>query len=112
MPGDGSDETTTIVGPENLTRLSEIQDALARAGILVLGAKYLARMAADTERELYAIRRRSSDRYLSGVGKKGRARTVLDPFTGGLVSEDPRRLALYLRRAPQLAKRGYRVVPL
>lgn len=109
FPGDGTDETTTTV--TDLDRLAEIRDALAATGILVLGAKYLARMAQAVEEQLYAIRSSKTGRWLYGVGKKGQAltRRALDDRV--LISPDARILERRLR-GWKLARRGFAVVAL
>ncbi len=110
FPGDGADESTTIVAPRDLGRLGEIRDALAATGILVLGAQYLARMAASLEEQLYAIRGRTG-RWLSRLDKRGHAltRPALDDRV--MISTDEPALQRFLH-AKGLLRRGYRVIAL
>ena len=113
LGGDGAEQTFEIP-EEALGRLPEIRDAIAASGAPTLGGSYLDSMVKwveDHELELepiFGIESPRSGRFVSGVSKRGNALTkprALDALTS--LDHD---LERFLRRNPQLRKRGYRIV--
>jgi hypothetical protein len=114
--GADGEESTAIVEPDQLFRLSDIRDAIAATGIAVLGADYLEAMVKWAEEQeppppppRFAIESPRSGRFVSGVSKRGNALTKKLPGDA-LISTDRRRIARFLRAQPQLARRGYRII--
>ena len=113
LGGDGREDTFTIP-EEALGRLPEIRDAIAASGAATLGGSYLDAMVKWVEdhelqaEPIFAIESPRSGRFVSGVSKRGNALTRLNP--GDAMTSETHDLERFLRRNPQLRKRGYRIV--
>lgn len=106
----GGYDATFIIDEPGLYLLPQIADSIAATGITVLGAQYLSQMVDTLEQQqLYAIRGRTG-RFVFGLDKTGRARTVTELHEAALFNSEvgARR---YLGRH-RLAARGYRVFAL
>ena len=113
LGGDGAEQTFEIP-EEALGRLPEIRDAIAASGAPMLGGSYLDSMVKwveDHELELepiFGIQSPRSGRFVSGVSKRGNALTKAN--AGDAMTSETHDLERFLRRNPQLRKRGYRIV--